>query len=484
MRTLLTVLSLFAVTGCVPKAPAAFTAPDHVRAVRDQIDWDVAGAQASAQMADFLRIESVNPIASNPTGQRDAAQFLADILAEDGIRSDIVEYRPGHVNLIATLPGSGEQAPLCLLSHLDVVPGDAEHWDNPPYSGTVDDEGRIWGRGALDMKSLGLMEALTMSYLARLNVPLNRDIILLAVSDEEVDNTGARWVADNWDDFGCSHLINEGGIGVEDALFDGQAAYFISVGEKGTAWVDIVATGEPSHGSTPLPDQSPDRLISALSDLDRRKVRYRIPEPMYELLDAVGRHQRGLTGAVLTRPFWVRTLAKGKLMREPAVRATASNTCNVTGMLGAGSHNTVSGRSVAHYDCRLQPETKPEAFVEELRALIRTEGVHIEEVGLVQGSWSPIDDPLYEAIAKYTTEGQPDAVAGPVLSVGFTDSILLRPLGVHAYGIAPIRITQDEAFSMHGHNEYIREDDLRDGLYRLLSIVTDQATTTDPQVAH
>lgn len=477
MRTLLTVLSLTVATGCVPKAPAAFTAPDHVRAVRDQIDWDAATEQATEQMADFLRIESVNPIAANPTGQRDAAQFLADILAEDGIRSDIVEYRPGFVNLIATLPGSGEQEPLCLLSHLDVVPGDAEHWDNPPYSGTVDDEGRIWGRGALDMKSLGLMQALTMAYLARLDVPLNRDIILLAVSDEEVDNSGARWVADNWSDIGCSHLINEGGIGIEDALFDGQAAYFISVGEKGTAWVDVVATGEPSHGSTPLPDQSPDRLMSALDDLERRRVRYRIPEPMYELLDAAGRHKRGLTGAVLTRPFWVRTLAKGQLLKEPAVRATASDTCNVTGLLGAGSHNTVASRSAAHYDCRLQPETDPHAFVDGLRDLIRTDGVHIEEVGLVQGSWSPIDDPLYKAIVQYSTEGQPDAIAGPVLSVGFTDSILLRPLGVHAYGIAPIRITQDEAFSMHGHNEYIRAEDLRDGLYRLLSIVTDQSTT-------
>ena len=462
-------------TACVPKAPAPFQPPAHVTELRDAVDWDAARAEATEQMAAYLQIASVNPITEHPDGQREAATFLSDLLAQDGIRSEVIEYAPGHVNLVARLPGGDAQPPLCLLSHIDVVPADEKEWDYLPYSGHIDDEGRIWGRGALDMKSLGLMEALSMMWLARLDAPLSRDIILLAVSDEEVDNTGAGWLVDNWDSIGCSHLINEGGIGIEDALFDGQAAYFISVGEKGTAWVDLVATGEPSHGSTPLPDQSPDRLLSALEDLERRRVRYRIPEPMYELLDAAGRHKRGLTGAVLTRPFLVRTLAKGKLLAEPAVRATASDTCNLTGLLGGGSHNVVAGRSVAHIDCRLQPETDPDAFVDELRALIRTEGVHIEEKGLVAGTWSPVDDPLYRAIAAYSTEGQPDAIAGPVLSVGFTDSILLRPLGVHAYGLAPIRITQDEAYSMHGHNEYIRADDLGDGLYRLFSIIADQS---------
>ena len=465
-------------SACVPKAPPPFTPPAHVVSTRDRVDWDAAEAEAAELMSAYLQIPSITPPDDPPDGQRDAAQFLAGVLEGEGIRTELVEYAPGYVNLIGTLPGTGSDAPLCLLSHLDVVPADDEHWEQPPYSGHVDDEGRIWGRGALDMKSMGLMEALAMVWLARLDVPLSRDIILLAVSDEEVDNTGAKWLAQNWEGIGCSHLINEGGIGIEDALFDGQAAYFISVGEKGTAWVDLVATGEPSHGSTPLPDQSPDRLLSALDDLSDRKVRYRIPEPMYDLLDAVGRHKRGLTGAVLTRPFLVRTLAKGQLMSEPAVRATASNTCNLTGLLGGGSHNVVASESVAHVDCRLQPEVEPQAFIAELRELIDTEGVTIEDRGSLQGNWSPVDDPLYRAIAAYSTEGQPDAVAGPVLSVGFTDSILLRPLGVNAYGLAPIRITQDEAFSMHGHNEYIRTDDLGDGLYRLFSIVLDQSART------
>jgi acetylornithine deacetylase/succinyl-diaminopimelate desuccinylase-like protein len=459
-------LALALLSACAPKAPAPFTAPPRVDAFRDRVDWEAAGDEATALLSGYLQLRTLS-------GQeRPGAEYLAAHLAQDGITAELIEYAPGYVNLIARLPGSGAEPPLCLLSHIDVVDAVAADWpaETGPWSGAVSD-GYVWGRGALDMKSLGALEALVLTWLARLDVPLRRDVILLAVADEEVDNTGARWLAANWDRIGCSHLINEGGIPVEDAFFPGQTIAFVSTGEKGVAWLDLVATGEPGHGSTPMPDQSPDRLRAALERLEQRRIRRRFPEPVFDLLDAVGRHQRGLTGAVLASPFLVNTVARGKLLAEPAVDAITHDTCNLTGFAGAGAHNVVAARSVARLDCRLLPETDPDAFVAALREQVAGEGVSIEVVSTGAGAYSPTEDPLYQAIAAYATEGRPDTVAGPVLSVGYTDSLLLRPLGVRAYGFAPLRVSQEEARTMHGNGERVRVDELQQGLRTLLGIV-------------
>ena len=138
--------------------------------------------------------------------------------------------------------------------HIDTVTYEAEKWTHPPLSGHVDDQGFIWGRGALDMKSMGVMELMSMLLLKRNKVSLDRDIILLAVADEEDGGTGMQYlVEDHWDDLDCGTLINEGGLGLEDAIFSGQNMYPISVGEKGNVWLRMIAEGNSGHGSTPRP---------------------------------------------------------------------------------------------------------------------------------------------------------------------------------------------------------------------------------------
>src|SRR5205823_6200396 len=154
------------------------------------------------------------------------AEYLARILSAEGIESEIVEFAPGRGSLIARLPASGEgkQKPLCLLSHVDVVPAEADRWpkDTQPFSGAIDKEGTIWGRGALDMKGMGILELMTMIWIHRLKVPLDRELILLAVADEEVDSRGVKEMIKIWDRIGCSEVVNEGGMGIRNLLFEGQ----------------------------------------------------------------------------------------------------------------------------------------------------------------------------------------------------------------------------------------------------------------------
>ena len=438
--------------------------------VAARVDWDAAGAAAVRDLQGYLRVDTTNPPGNELAGVR----YLAGLLSSEGIASEVTEIAPGRASLIARLKGAGEDKPLCLLSHVDVATSEAAKWpaDRQPFSGAVVD-GSVWGRGALDMKGMGLIELHTLVWLARLGVPLRRDVILVAVPDEEVDNLGAQALAKRWADLGCSQLVNEGGLGLKDLLFPGQTVFAISTGEKGLAWVKLHAHGDAGHGSTPVPGRAPERLLRAI---DRILHRPNDPAPqpaLYQLLASAGAQAGGVDGFVLQRPLLVRLLAMGKLTASPPVLASMTNTVQVTGFSGMLQPNVVPTEVIAQLDCRLLPGVTPEQFIAELARVVDDPQVTFELVEGHEAGASPQDDSLYQALARHAVEGREDAVAGPVLSPGYTDSLLLRPLGVHAYGFVPFEVSLEEAATMHGTGERVPVESVKRGLRVLFESVVE-----------
>lgn len=476
MRPLLSTLLLF-VGACAPKLPPHGAVPDQVRAWQATVDWDAAGDEAVELLTEYLRVDTSNP----PGGELAGARYLGAQLDRDGIPWELVDYAPGRASIIGQLKAdSPTESPLCLLSHIDVVPADAAEWpeDKGPFSGVVDEDGMLWGRGALDMKGLGTAELHVMSLLARLGAPLKRDIFLIAVADEEVNNQGMiQIVEDHWSELGCGYVINEGAYGVVDALFEGQTIHAISVGEKGALWLEVIARGEPGHGSTPLPDTAIDRLRQAMARIDERKAKPDWHPMMMELLGRVGEHKGGFTGGVLRRPALVRSLARSKILGNPLTRASLTTTFNLTGLRGAEGFNVVPHKAVARYDIRLQPDVTEEMVVAEIKELVQgipEIEIRVERVfGGAVSEWR--GDPVYNAIAAHATDGRPDAVAGPFLSIGFTDSIFARHKGARAYGYAPFVIDRELLETMHGHRERVPVSEVREGARRLFGIVVQSA---------
>ncbi len=433
-------------------------------------DWALAGPETVQNLAAYLQVDTTNP----PGNELRGAQFLADLLAKEGIPSQIDEFAPGRANLIARLPGSGQEKPLCLISHTDVVTAEPAFWEpgKGPLSGTIAD-GFVYGRGALDMKGMGMLEAMVLIQLKRQAVPLRRDVILLAVADEEVNSLGMQRVVDTmWDQIGCSHSVNEGGLGIQDLMFEGQTAWAISAAEKGVLWAKIIASGEPGHGSTPRPGQAPERLHAAIEALGKYKAKPNISVELYEFLRRVGVDRGGILKSLLASPGMVRSLLTGRLMGSPPTRAAITDTLNVTGYGGAHEPNVVPSEVWANLDCRLQPGTTPAQMLARLQDLTKdVPGIRFEVLSEKEANRSPWEDPFFDALAEAMTEGKPGQVAGPVLSVGFTDSLFLRPLGVHAYGIVPFSVTQEEMKGMHGHAERVSVENVENGLRKLYRAV-------------
>src|SRR5579863_31468 len=245
----------------VPGTASARVSPEHLQKYSDlAVNW----------MQQYLRIDTTNP----PGNEMRAVAFYKKILDQEGIENRAFEYAPGRGDLWARLPHTTPEGkrPIILLNHMDVVTSDAAHWKVPPFSGEIRD-GYIWGRGAQDMKDEGLAQLVVMVMLKREKVALDRDVIFLAVADEEADGTGSdSFIAHQRELLGnAEFLINEGG---ENLLEGGSVKYVgVDVGEKTTYWLRVVAHGRPGHGSRPNADSAPNRLVRALN----RIIAYRTP---------------------------------------------------------------------------------------------------------------------------------------------------------------------------------------------------------------
>ena len=438
-------------------------------------DWDALGQETAELLSAYIRAGGQNPPGDETAS---AAPLMAKLEAE-GIAFELWEPVPGRGNLIARLEG-GDRPPLCLLSHLDVVPAEADRWSVDPFGGLIEGD-YVWGRGALDMKGMGAMELMALVQLKRSGVRLDRDVLLVAVADEEVDNAGVQQVMERWDELGCSHVLNEGGLGLRDLLFEGDNLYAISVGEKGVLWLRMTAEGQPGHGSTPRPDEAPERLLKALEALRARETELSWHPAMLELFDAVGQRRSGMERFVLTHPWWTRRLLKGTLTDNPLTHAVLIDTVHITGLEGANKPNVVPSQASALLDCRLLPGTDPQDLLDELIALVDDPQVHFEVLQAVPAqvsTWQ--DDPLYAALVANLQEADPTAAVGPAISPGFTDSIYLRSLGVQAYGLVPVLITSEEAATMHGDDERVSVAELTRGVRVLVGTIEDFAGAGAP----
>src|ERR687895_172582 len=202
--------------------------------------------EATTVLKRLVRRNTVNP----PGNERPAQELLRAFLDSAGFETALLGDDPARPNLVARLRGERPGPVLGLLSHVDTVGADPAGWRHGPWSGALDD-GCVWGRGALDMKSQTAAEAVAAVSLAREGWrPARGDLLVISVSDEEVGGTGAEWLtAEHPELVRCDYLLNEGGG--EPLEVDGTRAYAMSVGEKGVFRFTLTTDGAGGHASLP-----------------------------------------------------------------------------------------------------------------------------------------------------------------------------------------------------------------------------------------
>jgi acetylornithine deacetylase/succinyl-diaminopimelate desuccinylase-like protein len=442
----------------------------------EQVDWEREGEAVVELLRALLRFDTTNP----PGNEAECVAFLADTLRGVGVEPEVLSPARDRANLVACLPGGdGGQAPLLLNGHVDVVAAEAGRWRHPPFAGEVHD-GAIWGRGAVDMKQMVALSVATVGLLARLGVPLRRDLKLAAVADEEAGcAAGSAWLVDHHPDkVRAGHALGE--VGGATFYLGGRPFYPVQVAEKGIAWLRAVASGATGHGSIPRDDNAVVRLSAFLARVGRGKLPLHASPEVRRFLESLASLQGRAGRAALPLLLHPRSsdLVLRRGVRDPGMArllsAVLRNTASPTVLRAGSKVNVIPGRAEAELDGRIAVGSSEAELLAELRALAGPD-IELELLGPSRPPTStPPTDELFGLLAAVVAEHHPGAVAVPAVTPGFTDAKFWSELGTACYGFAPVRLEPDDpdfAAMFHGDDERVPVAGLKAGLRMLADTV-------------
>lgn len=414
----------------------------------------------------LVRNACVNDGTPTSGGETRSADVIESYLAGTGLDVERFEPAVGRRSIVARIDGSDPAAPsLLLMGHLDVVPANPARWREDPFGGALID-GEVWGRGAVDMLNLTASMAVAVRHLARGGWRPRGDLLYLAVADEEALGTwGADWLtAHQADAIRADYVVTEpGSVPIPT---NAGIRLPLTVAEKGTYWVRLIVAGTAGHGSQPL---RTDNAVVTAAEVVRRIAGY---HPGADIHEAWRRWVRaiGLEESVveaLVDPSAIDAACESLpvgLARQ--AHACTHTTFAPTVISGGVKTNVIPDRVELEVDIRTLPaQTGPE-----IRAMLDqalgdlADRVEVQLIADDPSTSSPVDTPLWDALASVSERLVEGSHMVPSMSVGATDARFFRRLGAVAYGYGLFSRHidyQTYAAMFHGDDERVHQESLR-----------------------
>jgi len=350
-------------------------------------------AEVVSWTRELVRIPSVYRPQRGESEEK-AARWVEARMEEMGLEVSWEEVEPGRPNVVGVWRGVEDGPTLMFEGHTDVVTaGDVSQWQHDPFGAEVED-GRIYGRGAADMKG-GLVAALcAVKAIVESGVPLKGRILLAALADEEGLMKGVK------------HFVHQGWAeGVDAAIICEPQDNHLGIAQKGVMWVRITAQGRMAHGAMPFVGVNPiypmGELLTTLRLLEAEEM---------------GRAGHDLLGWASITPTIIAAPVEG----DP-------------------QHNVMPARCTLTLDIRLVPGQSPEEIANSVQGLLErvragNEGVDftLEVIESRPPTATPREEPIVRVMAQayHDLTGQQPVYSGVP---GSTDGTIL-----HAWAGVPI----------------------------------------------
>ena len=425
--------------------------------------------EAVELLSRYLKINTTNP----PGNEDQGVAFFAGIFEKEGIAYKTYEASPGRGSISAVIPGTGEKGAVILLNHIDVVPARADEWSVDPFSGEIKD-GFIYGRGALDMKGQGILELLAFLELSRKGLPPCRDLIFLAVADEEAGGiNGVQYLLNNHGkEFRADLVINEGGFGLDNLLPD-RPLFMIATAEKGVCRVKLTRSGPPGHGSAPHSQNALEKLVLGLSRLLEK-------ENLVIVTPLIAEYFKQLASSwEFLQPYLqdgnpetlVEALTQNGMLDIPQMSAMLKNTISLNRMHAGNRVNVIPSTAEAELDIRVLPGTDPDTVIADIQEHLADENIKVEIARTSRASESSMDTEDFAIIKSVYLEHFPKALTVASLLFGASDSKFFREKGIPCYGVCPMLISLEDLGKVHGIDERISEENMIRGTEVFIDIV-------------
>lgn len=445
-----------------------------------RIDWSRLEAETLGHCQALLRLDTRDP----PGHEHLVVDYLKRLLTAEGVDIRVLARDAARPNLVARLKGNGRKRPLLLMSHTDVVTVDAAKWTHPPF-GAVRDGGYVYGRGAVDDKDNLTAAVMTMLLLKRLDVPLDRDVILLAEAGEEADTSvGIDFVAgSHFPEIDAEYCLAEGGNVTRQA---GAVRYAtVQTQQKVARGIELVARGASGHGSIPLKSNAVVHLAAAVARIGAWRPEVRLNETTtayFRRLAAVAPPEAATRYRdVLSTDARARAAADEWLFEHEPRHASMLRTSLSPNMFAGGYQiNVIPSEAKATLDVRMLPDEDPAALLDRVKAVAADPAVDIRysAYSAPPGVAARLDSEAFAAIEGAVTRVY-DTVTLPMMGTTATDMAPLRARGIQCFGIGPAIDVEDgpRGFGQHSDQERLLEAELHRFVRFTWDVVTRLAMT-------
>ena len=443
--------------------------------IKADINWKNIQSEATEILQGYIKIKSIRG------NELEAVNYLSAILNKEGIKTKIIPLpnNPKRAILLAEIqPSQPTKKPgVILASHSDVVEAQAAEWKVDPFAGTLKGN-YIYGRGAIDMKGMGVMQLMSFILLKRHKLPIKRKIMFMVLPDEETSGLGAKYMIRLKQQYlsDYRYMLNEGGLGTKDIVVKGSTFFNVQYAEKGIIWLSFKAQGKSGHGSTPYKEYASKNLLNFYQEIlafDHEMIFTPETESMLYQFGTIAPFPKNFFLKRAGNPL-IRPLLKGAIESNRHLRALTSHTRSITGLKtneGIGT-NLITPEAYGKMDIRILPNIKAKDYLDKIREVADKYGILVIVNFSRDATKSPINTPFFKAIGSVVQKHVPGSVVTPFMSTGGTDSAFFRQAGFDCYGLIPGIFENKEIEGMHGKNERISQQNLLLGIQVITDLVS------------
>ena len=391
-------------------------------------------------------------------------QFLEQTFPH--MHQNLQKEKHGKHGLLFIWQGSNpDLKPALFMAHQDVVPVPEEEraqWLHPPFAGTIADD-YLWGRGAVDVKSMLMALCETAESLLKKGYQPQRTLYFAFGQDEETGGEdGNKKIAQALKDKGVTlEWVHDEGMVITDGVIEGPEApiALIGVAEKGYMSLELTAPGMGGHSSMPPPETAVTRLARALVAINENPLEPSMEGPVRQLFETVAPHMPFPNSTIFSNLWLFQGLVTNQLASVDTTNALVRTTIAPTMLKGSIKDNVLPTEAKAIINFRIHPNDSVAIVKEHIRKTINDDEIKIEVAKNTlfsePSTVSPVSHPGYQLIERTLKKQFPGILVAPSLFIAATDSRHYRHLTDHIYRFTPYWMSPDDRERIHGINERI-----------------------------
>ena len=368
-------------------------------------------------------------------------------------------HHPGDGLVLHLKSENPKGEPILLMSHHDVVEAKPEGWDHGPFSGEIDETGRVWGRGTVDTKGSLMCEMQALEELLESGWKPETDVFITSSCTEEWSGPCApaivSWLKDRGVHLGM--LLDEGGMILEEPVGGVKGRYaMVGVLEKGYGDVRFIARSRGGHASAPKKNSPLPRLGALMQDIEKKPpFKAQITPTVKEMFTRLAPNS-GFALKLVFGNLWLfgPLLKKAMPMISSAAAAMMQTTCAFTTAKGSEGLNVLPTSAYVTANLRFihhQANEESLALLEK-----RAKRFDVEMEVITQDHPCPVVDYTaapFKLLEAVTQEIYPGYGVVPYVMTGGTDAKYYGSVCDHCLRFAPIEIDSQQYGSIHSVNE-------------------------------